>query len=140
VTARPEYRRSAAYPVSRSTDSLADILERVLDKGIVVAGDIMVNVLDIELLTLKVRLLIASVDTARDMGIDWWTSDPFLTGNKQLEQENRDLKERLSELERRVQAAGLPPAETASAGERAEIGRRPDRVAQDESAGADGVP
>lgn len=63
-------------------DTLADILERVLDKGIVIAGDIMVNVLDIELLTLKVRLVVASVDTARDMGIDWWTTDPFLTGDR----------------------------------------------------------
>jgi hypothetical protein len=55
---------------NRPNDSLAHILERVLDKGIVVAGDIMVNVLDVELLTLKVRLLIASVNTAREMGID----------------------------------------------------------------------
>lgn len=99
-------------PVSRSTDSLADILERVLDKGVVIAGDVMVNILDIELLTLKVRLLIASVDTARDMGIDWWTSDPFLTGNRQtqaeLQEENRELKERVEQLEQRMQAAGLP--------------------------------
>jgi Gas vesicle protein len=108
VTVRPEYRSRAPTPVSRSTDSLADILERVLDKGIVIAGDIMVNVLDIELLTLKVRLLIASVDTARDMGIDWWTADPFLTGNNRLERENRELKERLDELERRMADAGLP--------------------------------
>ncbi|HEX6681667.1 MAG TPA: gas vesicle protein [Candidatus Limnocylindrales bacterium] len=65
---------------TRSGDSLADILERVLDKGIVIAGDVTVSVLDVELLTLKVRLLIASVDTARELGIDWWTRDRFLVG------------------------------------------------------------
>jgi hypothetical protein len=58
--------------------NLADILERVLDKGIVIAGDIQINLLDIELITLKIRLLIASVDRAREMGINWWESDPTL--------------------------------------------------------------
>src|SRR5437764_11722493 len=62
--------------------NLADILERVLDKGVVIAGDIVINLLDIELLTIKLRLLIASVDTAKEMGIDWWQNDPFLTGRK----------------------------------------------------------
>src|SRR5919112_2006055 len=59
--------------------NLADILERVLDKGIVIAGDIQINLLDIELLTIKLRLLVASVDRAKEMGIDWWESDPGLT-------------------------------------------------------------
>lgn len=59
--------------------NLADILERVLDKGIVVAGDIRVDLLDIELLTIRIRLLIASVDKAREMGIDWWEHDPTLS-------------------------------------------------------------
>jgi hypothetical protein len=63
----------------RGPDSLADVLERVLDKGIVIAGDVVVNVLDIELLTLKLRLFIASADTAREMGMDWWTRDPFFS-------------------------------------------------------------
>src|SRR5580765_4660506 len=58
--------------------NLADILERVLDKGIVIAGDIQINLLDIELLTIKLRLLIASVDRAREMGINWWESDTSL--------------------------------------------------------------
>ncbi|TML59469.1 MAG: gas vesicle protein, partial [Actinobacteria bacterium] len=57
---------------------LADVLERVLDKGIVVAGDIRINLLDIELLTVRIRLLIASADKAKEMGIDWWEGDPFL--------------------------------------------------------------
>jgi hypothetical protein len=61
--------------------NLADILERVLDKGIVIAGDIRVNLLDIELLTIKIRLLVASVDKAQEMGIDWWRRDPMLSGD-----------------------------------------------------------
>jgi hypothetical protein len=86
--------------------NLADILERVLDKGIVIAGDIQINLLDIELLTIKLRLLVASVERAQEMGINWWESDPSLSANtKELEEENRDLRERLDRLER---LAGLP--------------------------------
>jgi hypothetical protein len=80
---------------------LADVLERVLDKGIVIAGDIKINLLDIELLTVKIRLLIASADKARELGIDWWQNDPFLSGaNGQ-----NGLEERLRKLEEK---AGLP--------------------------------
>jgi hypothetical protein len=80
--------------------SLADVLERVLDKGIVIAGDIRVNLLDIELLTIKIRLLVASVDKAREMGIDWWEHDPSLSvGQRDLAAENRELRERVAELE-----------------------------------------
>src|SRR3954447_14568603 len=83
--------------------NLADILERVLDKGIVIAGDIQINLLDIELLTIKLRLLVASVDKAQEMGINWWESDPMLSGGqRQLEDENRQLKRRLERLEREV--------------------------------------
>ncbi|HEY3561148.1 MAG TPA: gas vesicle protein GvpJ [Kribbella sp.] len=82
-------------------EGLADILERVLDKGIIVAGDIRVNLLDIELLTIKIRLLVVSVDKAMEMGIDWWTKDPMLsTDAQQLADENRELRERVDELER----------------------------------------
>ena len=87
-------------PVGPQHDSLADILERVLDKGVVIAGDVVVNLLDIELLTLKLRLLVASVDTAKEMGIDWWRDDPFLSRDaRSLEAENRQLRERLDALE-----------------------------------------
>ncbi|HEU5355498.1 MAG TPA: gas vesicle protein [Actinocrinis sp.] len=58
--------------------SLGDILERVLDRGLVIAGDIRVNLLDIELLTIKLRLVIASLETAKEVGIDWWEHDPWL--------------------------------------------------------------
>jgi hypothetical protein len=80
--------------------NLADILERVLDKGIIIAGDIRVNLLDIELLTIKLRLLVVSVDKAEEMGIDWWKHDPMLTVRERgLDEENRLLRERLAELE-----------------------------------------
>ena len=59
--------------------NLGDILERVLDRGVVIVGDIRISLLDIELLTVKLRLLIASVNTARELGIDWWRHDPWLT-------------------------------------------------------------
>jgi len=85
--------------------NLADILERVLDKGIVIAGDIKVSIADIELLTIKIRLLVASVEKAKEMGIDWWQSDPALSSKaKALEVDNRDLKDRLDRLEARIQA------------------------------------
>ena len=80
--------------------NLADILERVLDKGIIIAGDIRVNLLDIELLTIKIRLLIVSVDKAQEMGIDWWRNDPMLSTSEQgLADENRRLRERIEALE-----------------------------------------
>jgi hypothetical protein len=92
-----------------SSTSLAELLERVLDKGIVIAGDIEVRLLDIELLTLKLRLLIASADTAKSMGIDWWEHDPALSSlarDRGLEQENRELRERLDRLERAIERNG----------------------------------
>ncbi|MEI7706750.1 MAG: gas vesicle protein [Chlorobium sp.] len=83
---------------------LADILERVLDKGIVIAGDIKIQIADIDLLTIKIRLLIASVDKAMEMGINWWQEDPYLsTTAKEKEQEQKqlqdDLQQRLEKLE-----------------------------------------
>ena len=87
-------------PVANRDASLADILERVLDKGIVIAGDIRVNLLDIELLTIRIRLLVASVDKAREMGIDWWEHDPSLSsGDRDALAENERLRARLAELE-----------------------------------------
>ncbi|ACZ89565.1 gas vesicle protein [Streptosporangium roseum] len=79
-----------------SSTNLGDILERVLDRGVVIVGDIRVNLLDIELLTIKLRLLIASVDTARELGIDWWEHDPWLSSkDRDLVEENRRLRKRL---------------------------------------------
>jgi hypothetical protein len=87
-------------PAREDASTLADVLERVLDKGLVIAGDIRVNLLDIELLTIKIRLLVASVDKAREMGIDWWEHDPTLSvGKRDLAEENRALRSRVAELE-----------------------------------------
>ncbi|MEU3987763.1 gas vesicle protein [Streptomyces platensis] len=103
------------YGGQGSSANLADILERVLDKGVVIAGDIQINLLDIELLTIKLRLLVASVDKAKEMGIDWWEHDPSLssrarppqqvpagqppeTGRDPLADENRQLRAELAEL------------------------------------------
>ena len=82
------------------TTNLADILERVLDKGIVIAGDITISLAEIELLNIKLRLLVASVDKAQEMGIDWWQSDPSLSSRaRKLEEESNLLKTRLDRLE-----------------------------------------
>ncbi|MEU2087911.1 gas vesicle protein [Nocardia beijingensis] len=99
---------SAPQPLGgHSSTNLADILERVLDKGLVIAGDIQVNLLDIELLTIKLRLVIASLETAKAVGIDWWESDPWLNSkartlerqDRDLELENQKLRDRIAELE-----------------------------------------
>jgi gas vesicle protein GvpA/GvpJ/GvpM family len=91
-------------PTHRQSDSLADVLERVLDKGIVIAGDIQIRLLDIELLTIKLRLLVASVDRAREMGINWWEEDDYLTqlGEDVDKDQLGDLTRRLEALEGRV--------------------------------------
>ena len=85
--------------------NLADILERVLDKGIVIAGDIKISIADIDLLNIKIRLLIASVDKAMEMGINWWQQDPYLSSNTKegrLEKENKTLKSRLERVEAKI--------------------------------------
>lgn len=84
-------------------EGLGDIIERVLEKGIVLVGDIKVNLCDVELLTIKIRLLIASVETAQKLGIDWWKNDFDLSSKaKEIFEENRALKERLEKLEAKL--------------------------------------
>lgn len=75
---------------STSGSSLVDILERVLDKGVVIAGDIKIQIADIDLLTIKIRLLIASVDKAKEMGIDWWEHDSYLSSRAEDRTINKD--------------------------------------------------
>ena len=85
--------------------NLADILERVLDKGLVIAGDIKIQLADVDLLNIKIRLLVASVDTAMEMGINWWQQDSYLSTKareSEIEKENATLKKRLEKLEARV--------------------------------------
>lgn len=86
--------------------TLADLVERVLDKGVVIFGDIKINLADVELLTIKIRLLVASVETAQKIGIAWWETDGFDLSSKakQLQEENRMLKERLDRIEAKVRA------------------------------------
>ncbi len=87
------------------TTNLADILERVLDKGIVIAGDIKIQIADIDLLNIKIRLLIASVDKAMEMGINWWQQDSYLSSKAketEIEKENEALKNRLERLEAKI--------------------------------------
>jgi hypothetical protein len=89
---------TAAQPTN-----LADLLERVLDKGIVIAGDITLALASVDILTLKIRLLIASVDKAQEIGINWWQSDPALSSQaKELREERDRLKERVERLEARL--------------------------------------
>jgi hypothetical protein len=137
---RPEssiYNRGAMEPRRMEVQrpggpaNLADILERVLDKGIVIAGDIQINLLDIELLTIKLRLLVASVERAQEMGINWWESDPTLSSNAEsLERENESLRERLERLE---EMAGLPAP---GPGEEVTVETRHEEVIEPERPGA----
>jgi len=93
--------------------TLVDVLERVLDKGVVIAGDISILVGSVELLTIKIRLLVASVDKAVEIGIDWWKSDPWLsTRARQLEEENRLLRERLERVEQSLPTPPEPGAKS----------------------------
>ncbi|MEU0989957.1 gas vesicle protein [Streptomyces sp. NPDC005953] len=97
-----DFRQAGQPTPGPQTTNLADILERVLDKGIVIAGDIKIDLLDIELLTIRLRLFVASVDTAKKAGIDWWETDPALSSRARrhaLEDENRELRDRLEALE-----------------------------------------
>ena len=96
MSSRELERTAGNLPGAQQPAQLADVLERVLDKGIVIAGDIQINLLDIELLTVKLRLLISSADKAKEMGIDWWQNDPFLSSSAN----GGSLESRIKRLER----------------------------------------
>ncbi|HET7273963.1 MAG TPA: gas vesicle protein [Longimicrobiaceae bacterium] len=97
------------------SQGLVDVLDRILDKGLVVAGDIKVNLANVELLTIQVRLLICSIDKAEQIGLNWWRHDPTLSGvadSTRLEAENQELRDRLQALEKRLERlAPESPAE-----------------------------
>ena len=87
---------------STSGDTLADVLSLVLDKGVVITGDIQIKLADVDLLTIKIRLLIAGVDKAKEMGIDWWEKDPYLSSKaREVEavKEKEELEKRVKDLE-----------------------------------------
>ena len=97
--------------IAHSTDSstLADVLERILDKGLVIAGDIKIKLVDVELLTIQIRLLICSVDKAKEMGIDWWTTNSYLNPAAAPEQSQVEgLSARIARLEAAAQQPQPP--------------------------------
>lgn len=95
---------SGGMPHAVPSTNLADILERILDKGVVIAGDIKIKLVDIELLTIQLRLIVCSVDKAREMGMDWWTQHPAF----QSQGDQAKLEERLSKLEAAMKPIGAP--------------------------------
>jgi uncharacterized protein YlxW (UPF0749 family) len=95
---------------------LVDVLDRILDKGLVIAGDIKVSLANVELLTLQIRLLVCSIDKAEQIGLNWWRYDSNLTTRaERAESENTELRERLAELEREVKRLNAPVESAAKA-------------------------
>jgi len=96
---------------SVGSTNLADLLERILDKGIVIAGDIRINLVDVELLTIQIRLVICSVDKAKEMGMDWWVNNPAFSSGTKKQQAMPDamerLEERLARIETTLDAGGV---------------------------------
>jgi hypothetical protein len=90
---------------------LVDVLDRILDKGLVIAGDIKVSLANVELLTLQIRLLVCSIDKAEQIGLNWWRYDTNLTTRaERAEAENLELRERLLELEREIRRLAVTKA------------------------------
>ena len=109
-------RTDLPFDQHRASTGLVDVLDRVLDKGLLVAGDIRVSLAEVELLTIRIRLIVCSIDKAQEIGMDWWRSDPYFGGGQRgkLNAENQELRRQVRMLERRVQAlsqgAAPPPA------------------------------
>jgi hypothetical protein len=118
--------RADLEPTRRSS-GLVDLLDRVLDKGLVVAGDVKISLAEVELLTIRVRLLVCSVDKAEQIGLDWWKHDKHLSGTgKGLVQENEALRAQVQELEERVAALATRGATRALGdGKGSKNGRKP---------------
>lgn len=118
------------------SSNLVEVLEKVLDKGVVIAGDIRVGIADVELLSIKIRLIVASVDKAKEIGLDWWETDPYLTSRatenkmnqqKDLESENQELLNKIEALESKINDNALSqntkveePATTENGGQKDE--------------------
>lgn len=99
---------STIEPTYRRSSGLVDVLDRVLDKGLVIAGDIRVSLAEVELLTIRIRLLVCSIDKAEQIGLDWWRNDPNLSvAARRLSQENESLREQIRLLEERVSSLAL---------------------------------
>ncbi|WP_105986383.1 gas vesicle protein [Staphylococcus chromogenes] len=103
------------------SSNLVEVLEKVLDKGVVIAGDIRVGIADVELLSIKIRLIVASVDKAKEIGLDWWETDPYLTSRatenkmnqqQELETQNQELLNKIEALENKINEQELPQKES----------------------------
>ena len=108
----------AIEPAYRRSTGLVDVLDRVLDKGLVIAGDIRVSLAEVELLTIRIRLLVCSIDKAEQIGLDWWRQDPNLSiAARQLSLENETLRQQIRQLEEKVASLAVqnPRREGASA-------------------------
>jgi hypothetical protein len=100
---------SSIEPAYRRSSGLVDILDRVLDKGLVIAGDIRVSLAEVELITIRIRLLVCSIDKAEQIGLDWWRHDPNLSvAAHKLSLENEALREQVRLLEAKVDALAAP--------------------------------
>lgn len=89
-----------AGSINQSTggSSLGDILEKILDKGVIIVGDISIAIADVELLTIRIRLVVASIDKAEEMGIDWWRTDPMLSSKAKKEKDKKEAQKKNEEL------------------------------------------
>jgi hypothetical protein len=115
---------SAIEPTYRRSSGLVDVLDRVLDKGLVIAGDIRVSLAEVELLTIRIRLLVCSIDKAEQIGLDWWRQDPNLSvAAHRLSLENEALREQVRALEERVTALAIDQGRPAPRGNRGNRGQ-----------------
>ena len=95
--------RSELQPGNHRVSGLVDVLDRVLDKGLAVAGDIKISLAEVELLTIRIRLIICSIDKAQEIGLDWWKYDPhFAPGRPAAVSESDELRRQLAALEEKV--------------------------------------
>jgi Gas vesicle protein len=108
---------STIEPTYRRSSGLVDVLDRVLDKGLVIAGDIRVSLAEVELLTIRIRLLVCSIDKAEQIGLDWWRNDPNLSvAARRLSLENESLREQVRALEEKVASLALAQGKPAEEG------------------------
>jgi hypothetical protein len=108
-------RTDMPFDQHRASTGLVDVLDRVLDKGLLVAGDIRISLAEVELLTIRIRLIVCSIDKAQEIGMDWWRTDPHFSGAQigKSSAENQELKRQIRALERRIEelsGGALPPA------------------------------
>jgi hypothetical protein len=94
--------RTDIQPSGHRVSTLVDVLDRVLDKGLAIAGDIKVSLAEVELLTIRIRLIICSIDKAQEIGLDWWKHDEHYTRGKSAVKETQELRRQISELEARI--------------------------------------